>query len=255
MMLIESIQAPTSREIRVERLRRRLVDLVASCRQEETPAESIKIRDEAQAEYQRAVNEFIDRAKREAANRRHKQEAMVALFLLLMLRAGRKTHARVTERLGRINRPKKRLSDRALNRQSGEFAQDRQKHLRDFPAAVVERLSKVAGKCDLTKIELADLTKEADAIKTGQGKVVARTEAQATIGNAHIGVLRRAGFTTAIWNQLDRPTKRDSHEINAELGARPLGFLYPNGQRYPGDPAGGAGECINCECFLEGVAI
>ena len=83
---------------------------------------------------------------------------------------------------------------------------------------------------------------------------MADVEATTTLGSVQLDRLKRAGFTTAIWNQLDRPTKRHTHAINMEMGPQPLGTIYPNGQSHPGDERGGVGECVNCLCYLEGAS-
>lgn len=95
---------------------------------------------------------------------------------------------------------------------------------------------------------LAEVAKE---IGEGRGAVVAATEALTAFGYANLRAMQAAGYTHAEWIQLDRPTKREKHAVNMSMGEQPIGTLYPNGQRFPGDPAGGPGECINCLCWLK----
>lgn len=137
------------------------------------------------------------------------------------------------------------------------FAEGRAPLLEAFPKWVNRKLdaevveSQAAGRTN--KQIAARLGRLARSMEEGRGGVVSQTEAQACYGSAQIRILQSAGFKTALWDQLDRPTKRETHAANMALGPMPLGHLYSNGQRYPGDPNGGAGECLNCLCYLVGV--
>lgn len=137
------------------------------------------------------------------------------------------------------------------------FAADRAKLLLNFPREVAERLDAVVderGESETDEDLGRRLLDKAHEIEDGQGAVVASTEATATYGASQLAILQRAGFATCMWDQLDRPTKRATHEENMQLGEVPVGHLFvASNQRYPGDPAGGVENCANCLCQLVGV--
>ena len=141
--------------------------------------------------------------------------------------------------------------------ETNTFAESRRPLLVNFPRESAERLDKVteegraAGKDD--KEVARDLEEKAQEIEDGQGSVVAETEATATLGLAQLHVLERANFATCMWDQLDRPTKRDTHALNMEEGEVPVGHVFSNGQKCPGDAVGGAAENANCLCTLLGI--
>src|ERR1017187_161328 len=141
--------------------------------------------------------------------------------------------------------------------ETNTFAESRRPLLVNFPRESAERLDKVteegraAGKDD--KEVARDLEEKAQEIEDGQGSVVAETEATATLGLAQLHVLGRANFATCMWDQLDRPTKRDTHALNMEEGEVPVGHVFSNGQKCPGDAVGGAAENANCLCTLLGI--
>lgn len=97
------------------------------------------------------------------------------------------------------------------------------------------------------------LAKKARELEGARWERIADAEATATYGAAALRVLDLAGFATVRWSQLDRPTKRHTHKLNQDQGEQPLGFVWQNGQAFPGDPARGPEECINCLCQLIGV--
>ena len=139
-----------------------------------------------------------------------------------------------------------------------KHAESRSSLLADFPQAVVDRLDKAARKAQeagQSDEEVADvLRRTAEDIEAGQAAVVAQSETQSAYGSAQLRLLDRAGFATVMWDQLDRPTKRHTHELNMQLGPVPLGYMFPTGQQYPGDPRGGPENNINCLCQILGVA-
>lgn len=97
------------------------------------------------------------------------------------------------------------------------------------------------------------LAKKARELEGARWERIADAEATATYGAAALRVLDLAGFATARWSQLDRPTKRHTHKLNQEQGEQPLGFVFQNGQSHPGDPSRGPEENMNCLCMLLGV--
>lgn len=96
------------------------------------------------------------------------------------------------------------------------------------------------------------LAKKAAELEDARWELPIEVASQITYGEAALRQLHLAGFKTKIWSQLDRPTKRHTHEINMNMGEQPLSFTYPNGQQYPGDMSAGVGEVANCLCQLVG---
>jgi hypothetical protein len=97
------------------------------------------------------------------------------------------------------------------------------------------------------------LAQKAKELEGARWERIADTEAQATYGAAALRVLDLAGFATVQWSQMDRDTKRETHAKNMAEGEVPLGYVFSNGQAYPGDPARGPEENVNCLCQLVGV--
>lgn len=265
--ILGSKAAPvTSKDVRRERLARRLEAAVLKCRNSDTPKNDDQkkvdeIRSAAQARYQSAVDDFTAHAKANAlAKKKKKREELIALFLLLMLDAGEESYSKAYPELEALQPETKTgsaLEPEKVQSQAEEFSESRQENLKQFPARIIDRFEEITNEVEESKTSEKEirsiLNKAAAAVKSGEGKVMAEAEAQGVYGSAQIRILKRVGFKTAIWNQLERPTKRDTHALNMELGEKPLGYLYPNGQRYPGDPKGGPGENCNCLCYLEGV--
>lgn len=213
----------------------------------------------AQTRYQQAVDDFIAHAKAEALSReKKKREKLKALFLLLMLDAGEDAYTAIYPRLAAIATPGQphRLMP-PVKSEPAEFAASRQPFLDNFSSTVLDRLDAIVqqGAHDAaTPREIRrQLDERAAEMRQGHGRAFSEAEAQVMYGHAQIRILKRAGFKTALWDQLDRPTKRETHAVNMAMGPQPLGTLYPNGQRCPGDPAAGPGETMGCLCVLVGV--
>jgi uncharacterized protein with gpF-like domain len=92
----------------------------------------------------------------------------------------------------------------------------------------------------------------AKAIAEGRGKSFAESEAQAVYGASQLRALQRAGYTTKFWVTMQDDRVRESHLECEEQGDIQLGKKFKNGLLYPGDPAGGPEEVMNCRCVLEG---
>ncbi len=149
------------------------------------------------------------------------------------------------------------LDGRTLEKAAEDFADERAEFLKPFCADIQEamRLEVEVGKANGESIHqigrrLFDL---AQGVYGSRGAVLAATEAQSAYGHAQLRALAAAGYRTANWIQVDRETKRASHAENVLAGPLPIGDTWPNGQKFPGDPIGGPGECINCLCELAGA--
>lgn len=223
------------------------------------------IREQSIEAYRRTMRKIVAMAEANAiaeqqgADSHKARNAAIAALLLLML--SKEQYALTYNRLAGLSQDSTGQPLKVITHADMEavtFAQERAKLLEDFPASIAARLEaeREAG----TKAEestddiMKRLVRTAKNIEDGRGETLARTEAQAIYGSAQLRILKTAGFSTALWDQLDRPTKRDSHALNMELGPKPLGFLYPSNQRYPGDPSGGVEECAGCLCYLTGIS-
>lgn len=119
-----------------------------------------------------------------------------------------------------------------------------------FVTESVNSLRKVATEA-ITEPEAEELTKEY-ASKIPVDRVI-ETEAQAAYGLSQFRALQLAGFTHKAWVTMEDEVVRESHNLNSEQGAVPIGERFGNGLLYPGDPAGLIGETINCRCWLVGI--
>jgi len=77
---------------------------------------------------------------------------------------------------------------------------------------------------------------------------IARTETGQAMGAARDAAMDQLGVEKIAWGTAGDAEVRDSHSMNASMGAIKRGETFPNGCRYPCDPAGPAGEVINCRC-------
>ena len=190
----------------------------------------------------------LTKAKDEKRKRRDEEA-----ILLLLLLAGEDAYKTTHNLLGDDRRSTTggRADPVQVEEQARAFAEARQPVLRNFAGKLAEAIRQTQDEApaDATAAETA---REIRTKAASTSDVMVDVETTSTMGSVQLDRLKRAGFTTAIWNQVQRPTKRDTHAINMEMGPQPIGTLYPNGQRYPGDPAGGVGECANCLCYLEG---
>ena len=185
-----------------------------------------------------------------------------AAILLLLLLAGEEAYAKTYTALEKAaptapeagQTPTPPVSADTLEAEAASFAESRQPLLRDFADRVADRMEEAEDEATAPEADEKTVLKAVQKVATEESRVMVDIETTAALGTVELQRLKRAGFTTAIWNQIDRPTKRHTHALNMEMGPQPLGTLYPNGQTHPGDPAGGIEECVNCLCYLEGAS-
>jgi hypothetical protein len=205
-------------------------------------------------------------AEQRAAIRQHLEDGMTA---------GRNPRAMALDIAGRINAdtgkreggivglsdPQERAVTRARQElEAGDFAAYRQRKLRDArfdrTIASAENNGKPLTQEQIDKI----INRYADRLLNLRGVTIARTEALASLHAAqHEALLQmidtgkiRADQVTRIWDATgDRRTRFD-HAVadGQETGVNGLFTIGGRAMKYPGDPAGGAAQVINCRCHV-----
>lgn len=226
----------------VDRICRLAIRAKVESELEAVPEDHLKqLRSRALQIYQDAIERGLD--QQEALELAEQEDRDKGPFILLWLAAAKAAWIYVYPRLAALHRVPGYAWDPVKdNVQEPEEPEEydpepRRQYLESALEGLQERTA-----------ELPDEEKEAAVVS--RREAITYTETLTLIGEANFRAIKAAGYTHAKWMQLDRPTKRDSHELNTQLPPLPLGAMYPNGQRYPGDPAGGPGECINCLCWL-----
>jgi len=82
---------------------------------------------------------------------------------------------------------------------------------------------------------------------TSKAMRVARTEIASAAGFGQHESAKQGGLKTHTWISSRDDRVRDEH-LGIDGEEKPLDKPYSNGLMYPGDPAGGADEIINCRC-------
>lgn len=110
-----------------------------------------------------------------------------------------------------------------------------------------------------TQTELTAALNEPDALAAAKALFVlaitvwalrqARTGVTAASSFGSVEGARAGGLRMKTW-RTHSGDSRDSHAAQNGLSI-PIGDRFPNGQKWPGDPAGGAEENSNCECTVE----
>jgi HK97 family phage portal protein len=104
-----------------------------------------------------------------------------------------------------------------------------------------------------TQDQLVARVKEVFDAGEARAETIATTETNIAVQSGrHIG-MQEAGVERKGWQTSNLEGTRMSHlgneQYSEEQGGIPIEDLWPNGLMYPGDPAGAAGEVINCRCF------
>ena len=240
-----------------------------------------RIRDEAEAPYRHAMARLIAAAelaklkeKKAASKKKKEQEeaALIALWLLLMQDASQEAYANAGNALGgllAVRPPAIPLTDAetpeiepqseippVTTAEAASYFDRRRPLIQDIPNRIMERLDKAieegrsVGEDD--RLLRLRLKREAQAIQSGYGEMVARNEAQATYTGAQIETLRKAGFATKIWVTMDDDKVRQSHIDCGQQGEVALDKPFMNGLMYPCEPDAPPEETCNCRCWLVG---
>jgi hypothetical protein len=203
-----------------------------------------KAREDAQAIYEAAA---IAAAAKAQEQKKKREEAIAAILLLLLL-AGEDAYHKTYHSLGT-----EKADEIQIGEQAKTFAASRQKDLKDFAGKLHDALETTKTESEKEKLGEAGIARALRDMAKKVSSVMKEVEATITLGEVNLDRLKRAGFSKVFWSQLDRPTKRMSHAENEQMGIVPIGTVFASGQKYPGDPAGGVGECANCLCVLEGI--
>lgn len=181
------------------------------------------------------------------------EDGVLAFLLLLMLAGAGAAYAAAYRQMARAAG----TTGVATQAQEDHFAAQRGPLLKPFLKRVVTELElerKRGEALDETPTEIARrLSQTAEGLEASQGERVAQAEGQAAYGSANLRILEKAGFATVAWVTMDDERVRDSHRQCEEAGPIPIGHVFPNGLRYPGDPNGGPEEVCGCRCWLVGV--
>jgi hypothetical protein len=236
--------------IRRERLARRIDEIVKCANSDTTPftpaqtkAKNAQARQLSEAIYEAAA---IAAAHKIEADKKEKRKKEIAAILLLLLLAGEDAYLKIYSTLGTDGL--KNADETQISEQAKTFAASRQEDLREFAGKLRDSITEAKAEAfGMPEADAARHVREA-AVKTSQ--VMIDVETTCTLGSIELDRLKRAGFTTCFWSQLDRPTKRHSHAENQNEGVVKIGHKFSNGQRFPGDPCMGVGEVINCACQL-----
>jgi len=88
---------------------------------------------------------------------------------------------------------------------------------------------------------------------SSRSRTIARTESAAVISRSTDKVYRDNEVKKKEWiSNMDSET-RDTHAANHSEGVVLYDYIYSNGQQFPSDGGGGAGENINCRCTFAPV--
>lgn len=78
--------------------------------------------------------------------------------------------------------------------------------------------------------------------------VIAQTEMGYAFNSGAFELYGQAGIPQHEWLSAGDADVRDAHLAAEAHGPIPVGETFPNGLRYPNDPAGGPEEVVNCRC-------
>lgn len=212
----------------------------------EPPASHRKARDAAQAIYEAAAIAAATKAQHEKD--KTKRDEMIAAILLLLLMAGEDAYQKTYSVL---DAAESRSTDEIqIGEQAKTFAADRQPDLKDFAGKLHDAIADARASAEADGLSEADTARQVRDAAVKKSGTMIDVETTCTLGSIELDRLKRAGFKTCFWSQLDRPTKRHSHTDNENEGIVKIGHRFSSGQRYPGDPCMGVGELAGCLCQL-----
>lgn len=100
--------------------------------------------------------------------------------------------------------------------------------------------------------QLAQRVKDVYAMTDSRAHTIAMTETNIAVNSGRHIAMKQAGIKRKGWLTAHLETTRATHFANEAISNKengiPIDDIWPNGCAYPGDPAGAAGEVINCHC-------
>jgi hypothetical protein len=222
--------------------------LAKSSQPSEPPASHRQARDAAQAIYEAAAIAAATKAQHEKDKKR---EDAIAAILLLLLLSGEDAYQKTYSVLDKAE--SKSTDEIQIGEQAKTFAAGRQPDLKEFAGKLHDALDEAKAQAEADKLTPEETARVLRQTAISKSQVMLDVEPTITLGIIELDRLKRAGFTTCYWSQLDRPTKRHSHTDNENEGVVKIGHRFSSGQRYPGDPCMGVGETAFCLCQLIGV--
>jgi HK97 family phage portal protein len=98
-----------------------------------------------------------------------------------------------------------------------------------------------------TNDETSDVLRDTFNIAQNRAPTIARTELSGAINDSRVEGFKEVGISRHEWLSSKDELVRDGHAIDGEVQI--IGQTFSNGLRYPHDPAGDAGNVINCRCI------
>jgi HK97 family phage portal protein len=90
-----------------------------------------------------------------------------------------------------------------------------------------------------------------EGLKDWQARRIAQTETVGAMNTASYSAMEQVGAEAKRWIATLDDRVRDEHALAMEEGAIPVDQRFAStGMLYPGDPAGGASQVINCRCAI-----
>jgi len=101
--------------------------------------------------------------------------------------------------------------------------------------------------------EIANRVKNVYKMNASRARIIARTESGSVIHKTTDERYRKEKVQKKQWVATGDSETRDSHNDNDSMGVVDYDYVYPNGQTFPNDGGGSAGESINCRCTYVGI--
>jgi HK97 family phage portal protein len=87
-------------------------------------------------------------------------------------------------------------------------------------------------------------------ITAQRAELIARTETVGALNEGEYLAASEGGMRAKAWLTIGDGKERETHMANGQTGWIALDAAFPDGLQYPGDPAGGAADVIQCRCSM-----
>ena len=127
---------------------------------------------------------------------------------------------------------------------------ERVNQIKDITATMrgqVDDVMRQAIEGGLSEVDTAELLRSKYQFAASRAKTIARTEVGNVIQDSRNAAYESVGVKSTEWLSARDAKVRAGHDIDGEIV--PLGEVFSNGLAYPNDPAGDAGNVINCRCL------